>query len=194
MPHFCTQFCSEVVVFLFCSIERQLKELQAKMGDSRERPPSPSECLQWFNIKAHNSFRPVNTGHQELLDFFGALVIKTHRWCWSYNYILNVSQMITKIIRNPPISSSVQLNVINLCPSPPPPPLLLHSEPVPWVWRRWERGGDTSTTARFVWPLRHLLSLYPLLFILPLLSECLLRPPGSSSQRWRSIRGNLLYN
>uniref|UniRef100_G3P827 KIAA0825 n=1 Tax=Gasterosteus aculeatus aculeatus TaxID=481459 RepID=G3P827_GASAC len=55
------------------SIERQLKELQAKMGDSRERPPSPSECLQWFNIKAHNSFRPVNTGHQELLDFFGAL-------------------------------------------------------------------------------------------------------------------------
>ncbi|KAL6114369.1 kiaa0825 [Pungitius sinensis] len=55
------------------SIERQLKELQGKLGDSRERPPSPSECLQWFNIKAHNSFRPVNTGHQELLDFFGAL-------------------------------------------------------------------------------------------------------------------------
>ncbi|XP_034396586.1 uncharacterized protein KIAA0825 homolog isoform X2 [Cyclopterus lumpus] len=55
------------------SIERQLKELQAKMGDSRERPLSPSECLQWFNIKANNSLRPVTTGHQELMDFFRAL-------------------------------------------------------------------------------------------------------------------------
>ncbi|XP_027133664.1 uncharacterized protein KIAA0825 homolog isoform X3 [Larimichthys crocea] len=57
------------------SIEQQLKELQAKMGDSRtgERPPSPSECLQWFNLRAHNSFRPVTTGHQELMDFFRAL-------------------------------------------------------------------------------------------------------------------------
>ncbi|XP_056275657.1 uncharacterized protein KIAA0825 homolog isoform X2 [Pseudoliparis swirei] len=55
------------------SIERQLKELQAKMGDSRERPLSPSEWLQWFNIKANNSFRPVTTGHQELMDFFRAL-------------------------------------------------------------------------------------------------------------------------
>ncbi|XP_037633574.1 uncharacterized protein KIAA0825 homolog isoform X2 [Sebastes umbrosus] len=55
------------------SIEQQLKELQAKMGDSRERPPSPSECLQWFNLRAHNSFRPVATGHQELMDFFRAL-------------------------------------------------------------------------------------------------------------------------
>ncbi|XP_070760941.1 uncharacterized protein KIAA0825 homolog [Enoplosus armatus] len=57
------------------SIEQQLKELQAKMGDSRtgERPPSPSECLQWFNIRTHNSFRPVATGHQELMDFFRAL-------------------------------------------------------------------------------------------------------------------------
>lgn len=62
---------------LSLSIEQQLKELQAKMGDSRtgERPPSPSECLQWFNLRAHNSFRPVTTGHQELMDFFRALVI-----------------------------------------------------------------------------------------------------------------------
>ncbi|TNN40184.1 hypothetical protein EYF80_049645 [Liparis tanakae] len=44
------------------------------MGDSRERPPSPSECLQWFNIKANHSFRPVTTGHQELMDFFRALI------------------------------------------------------------------------------------------------------------------------
>ncbi|XP_063753465.1 uncharacterized protein KIAA0825 homolog isoform X3 [Eleginops maclovinus] len=55
------------------SIEQQLKELQAKMGESRERPPSPSECLQWFNLRA-NSFRPVTTGHQELMDFFRALI------------------------------------------------------------------------------------------------------------------------
>ncbi|XP_010781398.1 uncharacterized protein KIAA0825-like [Notothenia coriiceps] len=54
-------------------IEQQLKELQAKMGESRERPPSPSECLQWFNLRA-NSFRPVPTGHQDLMDFFRALI------------------------------------------------------------------------------------------------------------------------
>ncbi|XP_059192899.1 uncharacterized protein KIAA0825 homolog [Centropristis striata] len=55
------------------SIEQQLKELQAKMGDSRDRPPSPSECLQWFNLRAQNCFKPVTTGHQELMDFFRAL-------------------------------------------------------------------------------------------------------------------------
>uniref|UniRef100_A0A671Y1N2 KIAA0825 n=1 Tax=Sparus aurata TaxID=8175 RepID=A0A671Y1N2_SPAAU len=57
------------------SIEQQLKELQVKMSDSRagERPPSPSECLQWFNLRAHNSFKPVTTGHQELMEFFRAL-------------------------------------------------------------------------------------------------------------------------
>ncbi|KAM7018093.1 uncharacterized protein KIAA0825 homolog [Tautogolabrus adspersus] len=57
------------------SIEQQLKELQAKMGDSRtgERPLSPTECLQWLNLRAHNSLRPVSTGHQELMDFFKAL-------------------------------------------------------------------------------------------------------------------------
>ncbi|XP_076585875.1 uncharacterized protein KIAA0825 homolog isoform X1 [Chaetodon auriga] len=55
------------------SLEQQLKELQAKMGDSRagERPPSPSECLQWF--RTHNCFKPVTTGHPELMDFFRAL-------------------------------------------------------------------------------------------------------------------------
>lgn len=47
------------------------------MGDPRtgERPPSPSECLQWFNPRAHNSLRPVTTGDQELMGFFKALVI-----------------------------------------------------------------------------------------------------------------------
>ncbi|GLD66872.1 uncharacterized protein AKAME5_001824500 [Lates japonicus] len=57
------------------SIEQQLKEIQAKMGESRtgERPPSPSECLQWFSLRMHNSVRPVTTGHQELMDFFRAL-------------------------------------------------------------------------------------------------------------------------
>ncbi|KAM9360075.1 uncharacterized protein KIAA0825 homolog [Symphorus nematophorus] len=55
------------------SIEQQLRELQAKTGDSRtgERPPSPSECLQWFNLKTQ--LRPSTTGHQELMDFFRAL-------------------------------------------------------------------------------------------------------------------------
>ncbi|XP_034547200.1 uncharacterized protein KIAA0825 homolog isoform X2 [Notolabrus celidotus] len=57
------------------SIEQKLKELQGKMGDSRtgERPPSPSECLQWFNLRGHNSLRPVSTGDQELMDFFRAV-------------------------------------------------------------------------------------------------------------------------
>ncbi|CAG5922288.1 unnamed protein product [Menidia menidia] len=58
-----------------CSIEQQLKELQAKMGDSRagDRPPSPTECLQWFNIRAQNTAKPVTTGYQELIDFLRAL-------------------------------------------------------------------------------------------------------------------------
>ncbi|XP_070690225.1 uncharacterized protein KIAA0825 homolog [Pempheris klunzingeri] len=58
------------------SIEQQLKDLQAKVGDSRtaECPPSPSECLQWFNLRVQNGFRPANTGHQELMDFFRALL------------------------------------------------------------------------------------------------------------------------
>eukprot|EP00064_Thunnus_orientalis_P007290 superscaffoldBa00000798_g7310 len=58
------------------SIEQQLMELQAKMGDSRtgERPPSPTECLQWFNLRMPNSLRPVTTGHQELMDFFKSLI------------------------------------------------------------------------------------------------------------------------
>ncbi|XP_052318622.1 uncharacterized protein KIAA0825-like [Oncorhynchus keta] len=34
-----------------CRIEQCLKELQGKMGESwtAECPPSPTECLQWFN-------------------------------------------------------------------------------------------------------------------------------------------------
>ncbi|XP_077417736.1 uncharacterized protein KIAA0825 homolog isoform X1 [Vanacampus margaritifer] len=54
------------------SIEQHLVELQAKMGDARtgERPPSPTECLQWFNLKMLNN---VSTGHQELMSFFTCL-------------------------------------------------------------------------------------------------------------------------
>ncbi|XP_063346071.1 uncharacterized protein KIAA0825 homolog isoform X4 [Pelmatolapia mariae] len=57
------------------SIEQQLKELQAKIGDSRtaERPLSPTEWLQWFSLKTQQSVRPVTQGHQELMDFFRAL-------------------------------------------------------------------------------------------------------------------------
>ncbi|KAM3867569.1 uncharacterized protein KIAA0825 homolog [Diretmus argenteus] len=57
------------------SIEQSLKELQAKMGDSwtGECPPSPSECLQWFNLWTPNSVRPVTTGHQEVMDFLRTL-------------------------------------------------------------------------------------------------------------------------
>ncbi|XP_061133736.1 uncharacterized protein KIAA0825 homolog isoform X2 [Syngnathus typhle] len=54
------------------SIEEHLAELQAKMGDSRsaERPPSPTECLQWFDVKTLSS---VSAGHRELMDFFTCL-------------------------------------------------------------------------------------------------------------------------
>ncbi|XP_038125801.1 uncharacterized protein KIAA0825 homolog isoform X1 [Cyprinodon tularosa] len=54
------------------SIEQQLKELQAKMGDSRtgDRPASPTEVLQWFNTRAQNSLKPLSA---DLLDFFRAL-------------------------------------------------------------------------------------------------------------------------
>ncbi|KAM7416505.1 hypothetical protein PAMA_018520 [Pampus argenteus] len=57
------------------SIEQHLMELQAKMGDPRtgESPPSPTECLQWFNLRMHTSARPITTGHQELMDFFRGL-------------------------------------------------------------------------------------------------------------------------
>ncbi|XP_061906965.1 uncharacterized protein KIAA0825 homolog isoform X2 [Entelurus aequoreus] len=57
------------------SIEQQLVELQVKMGDTRsgDRPPSPSECLQWLNVKMLNSVKPVSTGHQGLLSFFNCL-------------------------------------------------------------------------------------------------------------------------
>ncbi|XP_058493319.1 uncharacterized protein KIAA0825 homolog isoform X1 [Solea solea] len=57
------------------SIEQQLKEIQAKMGDSRagERPPSPSECLQWLSPRMHSSGRPAAAGQQEFLDFLRAL-------------------------------------------------------------------------------------------------------------------------
>ncbi|KAM6965419.1 uncharacterized protein KIAA0825 homolog [Aplochiton taeniatus] len=58
-----------------CSIEESLKELQAKMGDSwtGERPPSPSECLQWFSPRNAAAGRPLATGHQEVMDFLKAL-------------------------------------------------------------------------------------------------------------------------
>ncbi|XP_019750172.1 uncharacterized protein KIAA0825 homolog [Hippocampus comes] len=54
------------------SIEQHLVELQAKMGDLHpgERPPSPTECMRWFDLKMLNS---VSTGHQELMAFFTCL-------------------------------------------------------------------------------------------------------------------------
>ncbi|XP_055367213.1 uncharacterized protein KIAA0825 homolog isoform X2 [Betta splendens] len=57
------------------SIEQQLKELQAKLGDvhTGERPLSPSDFFHLFNVRAHASVRPVTTGHQELMDFLRAL-------------------------------------------------------------------------------------------------------------------------
>ncbi|XP_029618011.1 uncharacterized protein KIAA0825 homolog isoform X2 [Salmo trutta] len=59
-----------------CSIEQNLKELQGKMGESwtGEHPPSPTECLQWFNPRNNSTVRPVATGNQELLDFLKALL------------------------------------------------------------------------------------------------------------------------
>lgn len=46
------------------------------MEDSREgeRSPSPTECLQWFNLRLQNSVKPATPGHQDLMDFFRALV------------------------------------------------------------------------------------------------------------------------
>nr|XP_023835025.1 uncharacterized protein KIAA0825 homolog [Salvelinus alpinus] len=46
------------------------------MGESwtGERPPSPTECLQWFNPRNPSTVRPVATGNQELLDFLKALL------------------------------------------------------------------------------------------------------------------------
>ncbi|KAM8866056.1 uncharacterized protein KIAA0825 homolog [Synchiropus picturatus] len=56
------------------SIEQQLLELQSKLGDSRsgERPPSPTECLQWFSLR--NSLRPVATKPQDIMDFIRAML------------------------------------------------------------------------------------------------------------------------
>lgn len=64
---------------LSLSIEQQLTELQAKMGDSRAggRPPSPTECLQWFNLRAHSGVQPDAKAQQELMDFFRSLVIRS---------------------------------------------------------------------------------------------------------------------
>lgn len=69
-----------VCVCLFdYSIEQNLKELQAKVGEScsGERVPSPVECLQWFSQRNLGILKPVATGHQELLDFLQAMVTKT---------------------------------------------------------------------------------------------------------------------
>ncbi|XP_061673922.1 uncharacterized protein KIAA0825 homolog isoform X2 [Syngnathoides biaculeatus] len=57
------------------SIEQHLLELQAEIGDTctGDRPPSPTECLQLFNLKILNNLRPVSTGHQELMSFFTCL-------------------------------------------------------------------------------------------------------------------------
>ncbi|XP_047448436.1 uncharacterized protein KIAA0825 homolog isoform X2 [Mugil cephalus] len=57
------------------SIKQQLKDIQAKMEDSREgeRSPTPTECLHWFNLRLQNSVKPATPGHQDLMDFFRAL-------------------------------------------------------------------------------------------------------------------------
>ena len=39
-----------------------------------ERPSSPTEILQWFNPRNPSGLKPVATGHQELLEFYRALV------------------------------------------------------------------------------------------------------------------------
>lgn len=68
-----------VCVCLFdSSIEQNLKELQAKVGEScsGERVPSPVECLQWFSQRNLSILKPVAMGHQELLDFLRAMVTK----------------------------------------------------------------------------------------------------------------------
>ncbi|CAL8248755.1 unnamed protein product [Merluccius merluccius] len=58
-----------------CSIEQSLKELQVKMGDgwTGDRPASPTEILQWLSLQNTPGARPVNTGHQEIMDFLKAL-------------------------------------------------------------------------------------------------------------------------
>ena len=60
-------------VVLSLSIEQQLKALKAKMADPQT--PSPLGSLQLFNVRVSNSLSPVTASHQELMDFFGALVI-----------------------------------------------------------------------------------------------------------------------
>lgn len=59
------------------SIEEHIQEVHTKRVDSREGKgsPSPTDCWQWFNIRTHNCLKPVTAGHQELVDFFRALVI-----------------------------------------------------------------------------------------------------------------------
>ncbi len=63
-------------LFLSFSVERQLKELQAKMRDTRteEHSPSPLECLHWFTLRANHSLKSVTAEHEELMDFYRALV------------------------------------------------------------------------------------------------------------------------
>uniref|UniRef100_A0A9J7WVJ0 KIAA0825 n=1 Tax=Cyprinus carpio carpio TaxID=630221 RepID=A0A9J7WVJ0_CYPCA len=58
-----------------CSIEQNLKELQAKVGEASlgERVPSPIECLQLFSQRNLSILKPVATEHRELLDFLRAL-------------------------------------------------------------------------------------------------------------------------
>ncbi|XP_028312858.1 uncharacterized protein KIAA0825 homolog isoform X3 [Gouania willdenowi] len=52
------------------SIEQHLKELHCKMGTS-DHPLSPTECLQWFNIRTQQSVKPA--AHQDVMSFFRAL-------------------------------------------------------------------------------------------------------------------------
>ncbi|XP_062873932.1 uncharacterized protein KIAA0825 homolog [Trichomycterus rosablanca] len=58
-----------------CSIEQNLRELQAKIGEAwtGEKVPSATECLQRFSQRNLAVLKPVSTGHQELLDFLKSL-------------------------------------------------------------------------------------------------------------------------
>ncbi|XP_056314448.1 uncharacterized protein KIAA0825 homolog [Danio aesculapii] len=68
-----------------CSIEQNLKELQAKVVEScsSETVSSPVDCLQWFSQRNLSILKPVATGHQELLDFLRPMqtLLKTEEAC-----------------------------------------------------------------------------------------------------------------
>ncbi|XP_051539016.1 uncharacterized protein KIAA0825-like [Myxocyprinus asiaticus] len=103
-----------------CSIEQNLKELQAKVGESwtGERVPSPVECLQWFGQRNFSILKPVATGHQELLDFFRAVqnVLKTEEACEEaiLQLLLNISSQCGVAFPSCPASTQEQTPIATL--------------------------------------------------------------------------------